>query len=248
MFADAVAKLTGSIFPVFYIYEQEESLTISASGTAFFVDDSGLFVTADHIMNCAPAGSTYYYYGNLPDQLSQPPFEIERVASDPGRDLFLGRVERNYLRAVELSGEAVRPGDFVCLSGYPMAEVSINAKGGFVANVRRYWQPTFVIDETQAVVDDKVYDGYLVDHPCFSGMSGGPVFDVEGQVRGMAVATVTRSEPDLNGEPVVVRNGIVLDVEHIRAFVEQHRPTSASIGRQRGPVTGSQAPARARSR
>jgi len=174
--------------------------------------------------------------------------EIERVASDPGRDLFLGRVERNYPRAVELSGETVRPGDFVCLSGYPMAEVSINAKGGFVANVRRYWQPTFVIDETQAVVDDKVYDGYLVDHPCFSGMSGGPVFDVEGQVRGMAVATVTRSEPDLNGEPVVVRNGIVLDVEHIRAFVEQHRPTAAGIGRQRGPVTGSQAPARARSR
>ena len=248
MFADAVAKLTGSIFPIFYAYEREDGPIIGVSGTGFFVDDSGLFVTVDHSMNCAPAGSTYYYYGNLPDQLSQPPLEIERVASDPGRDLFLGRVGRNHLRPVELSGEAVRPGDSVCLSGYPMAEVSINAKGGFVANVRRYWQPTFVIDETQAVVDDKVYDGYLVDHPCFSGMSGGPVFDVEGKVRGMAVATVTRSEPNLNGEPIVVRNGIVLDVEHIRAFVEQHRPTSASIGRQRRPVTGSQDPARAGSR
>ena len=235
MFADAVAKLTASIFPVFYIYEQEEVPTIAVSGTGFCVDDSGLFVTVDHSMTCAPDGATYYYYGNLPDQLSQPAVEIERVASDPGRDLFLGRVGRNYLRPVELSGEAVRPGDFVCLSGYPMAEVSINAKGGFVADVRRYWQPTFVVDATQAVVDGRVYDGYLVGHPCFSGMSGGPVFDVAGQVRGMAVATLTRTWPELNGEPTVVRNGIVLDGAHIRAFVEQHRPPLPAVAGSGGP-------------
>jgi S1-C subfamily serine protease len=248
MFADAVAKLTASIFPIFYTYEREDGPIVSVSGTGFFVDDSGLFVTVDHSMNCAPAGSTYYYFGRLPDRLVQPPVEIERVASDPGRDLFLGRVERDWLRAVELSGEAVRPGDYVCLSGYPMAEVSIKADGRLVANVRRYWQPTFVVDETQAVVDERVYDGYIVDHPCFSGMSGGPVFDVAGQVRGMAVATVTRSEPDLNGQPVVVRNGIVLDVAHIRAFVERHRPPAASIGPRRGAGIGSQDPARAGSR
>jgi S1-C subfamily serine protease len=233
MFADAVAKLTASIFPIFYAYEQENGPTMAVSGTGFFVDDSGLFVTVDHIMNCAPAGSTYYYYGKLPDQLSQPAVEIEWIASDPGRDLYLGRVGRDDLRAVELSGDAVRPGDAVCLSGYPLAELSIKAEGGVVANVRRYWQPTFVVDATQAVVDSRVYDGYLVGHPCFSGMSGGPVFDVEGKVRGMAVASLTRTEPELKGDPTVVRNGIVLDVEHIRAFVEQHRPASASIGRQR---------------
>jgi S1-C subfamily serine protease len=227
MFADAVAKLTASIFPIFYAYEHADGPVISVSGTAFFVDDNGLFVTGDHIMNCAPAGAEYYYFGNLPDELIQPPLIIERVASDPGRDLFLGRVRRDNVRAVELSGEAVRPGDSVCLSGYPMAEVSANAEGGFVANVRRYWQPTFVIDSTQAVVGHRVYDGYLVGHPCFSGMSGGPVFDVEGKVRGMAAATVTRTEPQLDGDPTVVRNGIVLDREHIRAFVEHNRPTSA---------------------
>src|SRR5919199_1383595 len=230
MFADAVAKLTASIFPVFYAYEREDGPIMAVSGTGFCVDDSGLFVTVDHSMTCAPAGATYYYYGNLPDQLIQPAVEIERVASDPGRDLFLGRVGRNYLRAVDLSGETVRPGDAVCLAGYPMAEVSIKAEGGVVANVRRYWQPTFVLDATQAVVDGRVYDGYLVGHPCFSGMSGGPVFDVEGKVRGMAVATLTRTEPELTGDPTVVRNGIVLDGEHIRAFVEQNRPPLPAVG------------------
>ena len=227
MFADAVAKLTASIFPIFYAYERQEGPIIGVSGTGFFVDDSGLFVTVDHSMNCAPAGSTYYYYGNLPDQLSRPALEIERIASDPGRDLFLGKVARGHVQAVEFSGEAVRPGESVCLSGYPMAEVSLRAEGGLVANVRRYWQPTFVIDATQAVVDGRTYDGYLVGHRCFSGMSGGPVFDVAGKVRGMAVATLTRAEPELQGDPTVVRNGIVLDAEHIRAFVEQHRLAAA---------------------
>src|SRR3954454_17505774 len=230
MFADAVAKLSASIFPIFFAFEQDGSPVLSVSGAGFFVDESGLFVTADHIMTCAPAGSTYYYYGNLPDQLSQPAVEIERVTSDPGRDLYLGRVaRRDYMRGVELSRETVRPGDSVCLAGYPMAEVSINANRGAVANVRRYWQPTFVLDVTQAVVDSRVYDGYLVGHPCFSGMSGGPVFDVEGKVRGMSAATFTRSEPYLTGELTIVKNGIVLDVEHIRAFVERQRTASANI-------------------
>ena len=230
MFADAVATLAASIFPIFYAYDKGDGPVIGVSGTGFFVADDGLFVTGDHIMNCAPARADYLYFGNLPDELVQPPLEIERVARDPGRDLYLGRVRRDHLRAVELSCEAVRPGDAVCLSGYPMAEVSTTAHGRFVANVRRYWQPTFVLDATQAVVGDRVYDGYLVGDPCFSGMSGGPVFDVEAKVRGMAAATLRRTEPDLEGDPVVVRNGIVLGSEDIRAFIDQNRPPCEACG------------------
>lgn len=233
MFADAVATISASMFPVFYAYEKDEEVVVSVSGTGFFVDDSGLFVTGDHIMNCAPSGAEYYYFGNVPDEMLQAPVEIERIASDPSRDLFLGRVRRDGLRAVDLARDAVRPGDAVCLAGYPMAEVSANEGGGFVANVRRYWQPTFVLDTTQAVVGDRVFDGYLVGHPCLSGMSGGPVFDVGGKVCGMAGATVTRTEPQLDGDPIVVRNGIVLDHRHIRVFVDRNRPAPGPAGQRR---------------
>lgn len=239
MFADAVSKLSASIFPIFFAYGHDDDVTMGVSGTGFFVDDSGLFVTVDHIMNCAPAGSTYYYYGNVPDQLSQPAVEIEQIASDPAHDLYLGRVRRDGLQPVELSHEAVRPGDYVCLAGYPMAVLSLDAEGRFVSNVRRYWQPAFVVDATKAVVSGRAFDGYIVDHPCLSGMSGGPVFDVGGKVRGMAVATLTRTIPELEGDPTVVRNGIVLDVEHIRAFIEKHRPAFAAGGQSRRPATRS---------
>lgn len=224
MFTDAVAKLTASIFPIFYTYGEGQDVAIEVCGTGFFVDDRGHFLTADHIMNCTPADSTYYYYGNVPDRVSQPPVEIEPVASDPPHDLYLGRVTRDYLRAVELSAAPVRPGDHVCLSGYPMAVISIAAEGRFVGNIQRYWQPTFVVDATQAVIHGRRYDGYIVDRPCFSGMSGGPVFDVEGKVRGMGAGTLTRTIPELDGDPIVVRNGIVIDGDYLRAFVEQHLP------------------------
>jgi S1-C subfamily serine protease len=217
VYADAVAKVADSIFPIFYVDPRSD--LVGVCGTGFFVDDSGLFLTSDHVMASPPPGATTYYYGKTPDQVC-PAVEFDHVASDPARDLYLGRVARHYLQPVEVSDESVRPGDSVCLSGYPMALLDIGP-AGLVGNVRRYWQPTFVIDATQTVIDGRTYDGYIVQHACFAGMSGGPVFDMEGKVRGMAAATLTRTIPAVPGEsPTVVRNGIVIDVEHIREFLE----------------------------
>ena len=89
-----------------------------------------------------------------------------------------------------------------------------------MGNVRRYWEPTYVIDVTQAVIDGRTYDGYIVQHACLPGMSGGPVFDTQGRVRGLAAATLSRTIPPMPGEaPTVVANAIVIDVAHLRAFL-----------------------------
>ena len=64
---------------------------------------------------------------------------------------------------------------FAAESGADATVVGIQACEGVVGNVRRYWQPTFVIDATQTVIDGRTYDGYIVGHACFPGMSGGPV-------------------------------------------------------------------------
>ena len=222
MYADAVAKITESIFPIFYV--DPPSDVVGVCGTGFFIDDRGLFLTSEHVMASPPPGSTAYYYGRTPDEVCEPAVDFEHVASDPARDLYLGRVARQYPQPVEVSDEPVRPGDSVCLSGYPMAVIDISPDGGLVGNVRRYWQPTFVIDATQTVIDGRTYDGYIVQHACFSGMSGGPVFDMEGRLRGLAAATLSRTIPAVPGEsPTVVSNAIVVDVEHIRGFLEASR-------------------------
>ena len=220
MYADAVARITESIFPIFFAPPEDLLIGMGVSGTGFFVDDGGLFITAAHVMASAPSGATMYYYGKVPDDVCQPAVEIERVATDPARDLYLGRIPRCYLEPVELLSQPVRPGDSVCLSGYPMAVLASNPHGGVVGNIRRYWQPTFVIDVTEAVINNRTYDGYIVQHTCLRGMSGGPVFDMQARVRGMAVATLTRTIPEPGGTPTVVSNGIVIDVEHILRFIE----------------------------
>ncbi len=231
MYADAVSKISGSIFPIFFAQEQDDEYIVGVAGTGFFVDDNGLFITADHFMGPQPPGFTHYYYGQVPDRVCEPAVEIERVANDPARDLFLGRVARDYLQPVELSNEPVRPGNSVCLSGYPLAVVVRNPQGGLTGNIRRYWQPTFVIDVTQTqptfsinnsqtAIVNKTCDGYIVQNSCLPGMSGGPVFNVDGKVCGMAVANLTRTIPVPNEDPMVISNGIVINVEHIRDFIE----------------------------
>jgi S1-C subfamily serine protease len=221
MYADAVAIIAGSIFPIVQVLPQGDRFAVEVTGTGFFVDDRGLFVTAQHIVANAPAGSRLYYYGNVPDRVCEP-VDIECVAVDAARDLYLGRIARDYLAPVELSTEALRPGDSVCLAGYPMAVLAANPHGGMVGNVRRYWQPTFVVDTTDVTIDDRTYKGSIVQHTCLRGMRGGPVFDTTGRVRGVAAATLTRSVADPDGDPTVLQNGVVIDVEHIRSFAAGH--------------------------
>lgn len=224
MYADAVAMIAESIFPIYYVDPRSE--LVGVCGTGFFIDDSGVFLTSEHVMASPPPGATAYYYGRTPDEVCEP-VEFERVSSDPGRDLYLGRVTPQ--QPVQLSDEPVRPGDTVCLSGYPMAVLDISPQG-LVGNVRRYWQPTFVIDATETVIDGRTYDGYIVQHPCFPGMSGGPVFDTSGRLRGMAAATLTRTIPAVPGEPpTTVSNAIVIDVEHLRRFLDE-----AQVGEVQG--------------
>ena len=110
MYADAVARITESIFPIFY-FEPQGGL-VGVCGTGFFVDSSGLFLTADHIMAAVPAGATTYYYGKAPDAVCEPAVEIEHVASEPAQDLTQTRetahprVTQVGTRATRLSGHA----------------------------------------------------------------------------------------------------------------------------------------------
>jgi S1-C subfamily serine protease len=228
MYADAVARIAASIFPIVYV--QRDAGLAGVCGTGCLIGDGGLFLTSDHVMGSPPPGSALYFYGRAPDEVCEPAVELEHVWSDPAQDLYIGRVARDHLEPAELSDEPIRPGDSVCLSGYPLADVEMTPHGSLVGTIRRHWQPTFAVDAAEVVIQGRTYRGYLVEHPCYPGMSGAPVFDTAGRVRGLVGANLTRTIPPLPDErPTVLANGVVIDVEHIRAFLEA--PVSLTSGR-----------------
>ena len=98
----------------------------------------------------------------------------------------------------------------------------MTSQGGVLGNVRRYWQASFVVNRADVVIDPRTYTGYLLQHACLRGMCGAPVFDASGKVRGMAAATLTRAAVDDSDNPTPLRNGVVLDVEQIRTFIEEY--------------------------
>jgi len=103
------------------------------------------------------------------------------------------------------------------LCGYPLPRIkAINGKFN-LNNVRKYWQPTFVID----YYDLSGINTFTTQHPSLNGMSGGPVFGVEGKVYGMDIKTYIRKIDIPNNEPHLIRNGVVVSLAELTKAFKQ---------------------------
>lgn len=222
MFSNAIKEIRNKIFPIFFQSIQGNLTQIGVSGTGFFIDNKGHFLTAHHVTVDVPLGSKLLYCGNVPDKFVQP-MDIKEVFSDPIRDIFLGKIDKDYLQAVNLSFDKVDIGKSVSLCGYPLAQLFKDPNGSInVSNVRKYWQPTCVIDYIAAEnINGRNYQGFMTQHNSLRGMSGGPVFDTEGIVCGIDVATMTREIPENNQQTTVVANGIVIELSTIKDILEK---------------------------
>ncbi|MFI5323944.1 MAG: hypothetical protein ACHQ6U_10520 [Thermodesulfobacteriota bacterium] len=79
MYEKAIIKVSRSIFPVFYKLRVNGITTVVISGTAFFINDLGHFITATHVTADIPSGAKLLYAGNLPHSSLDHPVEIEEV-------------------------------------------------------------------------------------------------------------------------------------------------------------------------
>lgn len=218
MFVKAISKIQNSIFPIFRTKKiSANSTQIGVVGTGFFVDSSGTFVTVAHIFDEKDSDTQFLYFGRVPDEVLNPQLPIRKIAVDDNNDIFIGKIELRETKPTMLSSTVPQIGRSVCISGYPLAQIVPNTLGGIdVGGVRRYFQPTFTLDKVKAQSGDgkgklRTHDGILVRDFGLFGMSGGPVFDLDGCVVGMqASVTQPRISDNGAGRKITVENAVAI--------------------------------------
>ena len=223
------------MFPIFR-WDQlaQNQARVGVAGTGFFINSRGYFVSVAHVFDGAQQNTKFQYAGKLPDNLQNPPLEITEICRNDDADIYVGRVNLKTPTYFHLAKEIPHIGRSVCVSGYPLAQITTNQHGGLeVGGVRRDFQPTFVLDN--AVISSssgqnvtRKHDGFLVRDVGLFGMSGGPVFDIRGIVVGMQ-GSVTQPRVSTNGgrtisveNALAIRSGLILELlkkHNIRANI-----------------------------
>jgi serine protease Do len=169
-------------------------------GTGFIVRENGWIATNLHVI-----AVTQPLWAILADGRKLPVVEV--VAASREHDLAIVRVEATGLPVLELAdSDRVRPGDPVVVIGHPLGLEDTVSNG--------------LVSATRHVADG--LDVLQISAPIAPGSSGGPLFDVHGQVIGIA-ALIMHGGQNLN---------FALPANYLRALADAPQPVSMDRFRQ----------------
>ncbi|MFN0262878.1 Do family serine endopeptidase [Tepidamorphus sp. 3E244] len=145
----------------------------TAQGSGFFITDDGYLVTNNHVVSKASEVSVRMSNGEELD--------AEVVGTDPKTDLALLKVEgREKFPFVKFAQNDVRVGDWVIAVGNPFG------LGGSVT--------AGIISARGRDIGAGPYDDFIqIDAPVNRGNSGGPAFNLKGEVVGVNTAIFSPS-------------------------------------------------------
>jgi serine protease Do len=143
-------------------------MPMAAAGSGFIVDPDGLIVTNNHVVDGANEIKV-----TLSDERE---FEAKLVGQDRDTDLALLKIDASDLPVVKFGdSDQVRVGDAVIAVGNPFG------LGGTVT--------AGIVSAKDRVIGAGRYDDFLqIDAPINRGNSGGPTFNLEGEVIGVNTA------------------------------------------------------------
>jgi serine protease Do len=143
-------------------------MPMAATGSGFIVDQSGLIVTNNHVVDGADKITVAFSDGHE--------LEAKLVGQDPDTDLALIKVEAEGLPVAKFGdSDRVRVGDPVIAVGNPFG------LGGTVT--------AGIVSAKDRVIGAGRYDDFLqIDAPINRGNSGGPTFNLQGEVVGLNTA------------------------------------------------------------
>lgn len=189
----------------------------TSMGSGFIIDKSGYIVTNNHVIDGATKITV-----KLPDGRS---FTAKLVGTDPATDVALLKVtSEKPLPTVEFGNDrSLRVGDWVVAVGNPFG-LSNTVTAGIVSSIGR--------DIGNA---DQPYTDFIqIDAPINRGNSGGPTFDLRGQVVGMNSMIFSPSGGSV-GIGFAIPSSTIKDV--VAALKAHGRVARGWLGVQIQPVT-----------
>jgi len=185
-----------------------------ALGSGFFISADGYAVTNNHVVDKAKSLSVTTDDGKT--------YDAKVIGTDPKTDVALIKVDgRSDFPFVKFAGAAPRIGDWVLAVGNPFG------LGGTVT--------AGIVSARGRDIGSGPYDDYLqIDAPVNRGNSGGPTFDLSGNVVGVNTAIYSPSGGSV---------GIAFDIpaQTVQSVVTQLKDTGTVtrgyIGVQIQPVT-----------
>ncbi len=161
-------------FREFFDQNQDEGRPrrVSSLGSGFVIDPTGIIVTNNHVIAEADEITVNFSDGTK--------LEAEVIGRDPKTDIAVLRVESDKpLPAVRFgSSEALRTGDWVLAIGNPFG------LGGTVT--------TGIVSAMNRDINAGPYDSFIqTDAAINRGNSGGPLFNMDGEVIGINTAIIS---------------------------------------------------------
>ncbi|HWK97638.1 MAG TPA: Do family serine endopeptidase [Pseudolabrys sp.] len=187
--------------------------TITGQGSGFFISADGYAVTNNHVVDKAETVEVKTDDGKT--------YKAKVIGTDPRTDLALIKVDGASFPFVKLADKPPRIGDWVLAVGNPFGLSSTVTSG--------------IVSARGRDIGASAYDDFIqIDAPVNKGNSGGPAFDVEGNVIGVNTAIFSPS-----GGSVGIAFAIPSDtVKTVVAQLKEHGTvTRGWIGVQIQPVT-----------
>src|SRR3954463_6780737 len=187
---------------------------VTGQGSGFFISADGYAVTNNHVVDGADKVEVTTDEGKT--------YTAKVIGTDPRTDLALIKVEgRTDFPYAKLSDKAPRIGDWVLAVGNPFG------LGGTVT--------AGIVSARGRDIGAGPYDDFIqIDAPVNKGNSGGPTFDVDGNVLGVNTAIFSPSGGSV-GFPFPIPAGTVKSV--IAQLKDTGKVSRGWIGVQIQPVT-----------
>src|SRR5680860_42478 len=201
----------GSPFEEFFddFFDDEDSdgvpRKVSSLGSGFVIDPSGLIVTNHHVIEGADE-----IIVNFTDGTKLKVVKI--LGHDPKTDLALLKVEpKKPLKAVAFGNSSnMRVGDWVMAIGNPFG------LGGSVT--------VGIISATKRDINAGPYDDFLqTDAAINRGNSGGPLFNMEGEVIGVNTAIISPTGGSIGIGFAVPSNSAIKVLDQLKQYGETRR-------------------------